>query len=171
MNGVEWLGALMQLSGLVLAGYGLFVTWRDAAGGARFWPEWVRRLFWWVPASWRRPPIVRTISVNDTFGVRESALAEIVPDPAQPMDLRVLALEQNMNHLRKALHEVGETLHDHGEKIESVRKQGERDLTGALAELRATQSASAVLQLRPAVWGLFVSAAGLVVQVVGVNLN
>ncbi|TCN53518.1 hypothetical protein EV641_106164 [Rhodococcus sp. SMB37] len=171
MNGLEWVGVVMQLSGLLLAGYGLFVTWRDAAGESRFWPEWVRRRFRWLPASWRRPPIVRTISASDTFGGRASALVEVVPDPTQPVDLRVLALEQNLNHLRKALYEVGETLHDHGEKIESVRKRGERDLAGALAELRVTQSAGAVLQLRPAVWGLFVSAAGLVVQVIGVNLN
>lgn len=168
MNALEGIGVTAQLFGLILAGYGLYKTWQHGAGGAPFWPTWVRQLSRRVFKRNRAQTDTVSVPASDFWNIHEgSATVQIQFNPEQSTEDSIRDLQNHVNWLRTFVSHLADAQDRTDEALRDTQSKTAEEIVDAIARLRLQRRTEAVKELRPAAYGLFISAAGLLVQAFG----
>ena len=166
------IGLALQLVGLLVMGLGVWRTWREFAlpgenlvepitrAGRAAWTALVQR----TEALWRR--ILRRPRRVEAHAEFASAVGMAARLQASDLTSAVLELERRVGQLVDRLADVDERVQDEREAdLVAVAELRER-LAGAIADLEARDRRVALGGLRLEMFGLFLTALGLVVATV-----
>ncbi|MEV6225370.1 hypothetical protein AB0M13_27315 [Nocardia fluminea] len=159
-------GDITQLVGALITAYGLFYAWERLTGRIAKWRQKVNRLATAAKAKLLGQTEHTTIEANETvIGWDVASVLKINHpiDTTAPLEDQVARLVVVTQRLRDGIDEIQEQILEIRDRPTLSMDEVRTAITEALSGVEITQTPHAVRDLRWALFGLFVTAVGILI--------